>query len=88
MLLTSSPYGGDKSFSNYGIPVKYTQQFFWRSTPTAGLDNPYRPNNTYYNSFAGKTYKILLDDGAGGRDAQIITSKSSSNRVNDKWCSS
>lgn len=88
VLQTTNPYGGDKSFGGYGIPVKYTQQFFWRSTPTAGLDNPYRPNNTYYNSFAGKTYRILLDDGAGGRDAQIITSKSSGTRINDKWCSS
>ena len=57
-------------------------QFFWRSTPTAGLDNPYRNagtktigSTTYSSSgsqFPGRTYKILLDDGAGGKDASII----------------
>ena len=73
---TSTPYGGDKSFSNYGDPNKYTIQFFWRSSGTAGLDNPYLPTNPYYTQFAGRTYKILLDDGAGGKDAQILSDES------------
>jgi len=80
---TTNPYQGRNEFSNYGDPNKYVMQFFWRSTPTAGLDNPSRNagtktigSTTYAPSssqFAGRTYKILLDDGAGGRDASIIT---------------
>ena len=84
---TTNFYGGDSNFTNYGEPTKYTQQYFWRSTPTAGLDNPYRPNNSYYSSFPGKTFKILLDDGAGGLDAHIMRSDSTSGALNYKWCS-
>jgi len=73
---TNQPYGGDKSFGKYGDPNKYTIQFFWRSSGTAGLDNPYRSTNGYYTQFAGRTYRILLDDGAGGRDSVILSDES------------
>lgn len=79
---TTNPYQGRNEFSNYGDPNKYVMQFFWRSTPIAGLDNPYRNAGTKVvggrtiapssSQFAGRTYKILLDDGAGGRDASTI----------------
>jgi hypothetical protein len=69
---TNQPYGGNKSFGKYGDPNKYTIQFFWRSSGTAGLDNPYRSTNAYYAQFAGRTFRILLDDGAGGLDSAIL----------------
>lgn len=84
-LKTTSPYQGRNEFSNYGDPNKYVMQFFWRSTPTAGLDNPYRNSGTKVitiggikrtvttsSGFAGRTYRILLDDGAGRKDASTI----------------
>ena len=69
---TISPYGGDSEFSNYGEPTTYTIQFFWRSSSPAGLDNPYRNTNAYYNQFAGRTMRLLIDGGSGKRDSQVI----------------
>ena len=94
---TINPYQGRNEFSNYGTPVKYTKQFFWRSTPTAGLDNPSRNigtktigSTTYAPASAGnpgRTYKILLDDGAGFNNGRIIPAEfSTTNTAGYKGC--
>lgn len=75
-LKTISPYGGDSEFSNYGEPTTYTVQFFWRSSSPAGLDNPYRNTNPYFNQFAGRTMRLLIDGGSGKRDSQTIADES------------
>jgi hypothetical protein len=68
---TQSPYIND-GFDNYGLPNKVTFELHWRSSSPAGLDNPTRGSNAYYQQFAGQTYRILLDDGAGIREAAIL----------------
>lgn len=83
--ITASPYRND-SFFNYGYPNKISFEFHWKSTSLAGLDNPTRGSNAYYQQFAGRTYRILLDDGAALQETEILNEDALSQTSTIKGC--
>ena len=82
---TVSPYSSD-SFSNYGLPNKISFEFHWRSTSPAGLNNPTIGSNAYYQQFKGRTYRILLDDGAAILETAILNEDLLSQTSTVKGC--
>jgi hypothetical protein len=82
---TISPYRND-SFFNYGLPNKISFEFHWRSTSPAGLNNPTIGSNAYYQQFKGRTYRVLLDDGAALQETAILNEDLLSKTSTVKGC--
>ena len=59
-------------FGDYGEPKKHSIEFHWQSTTPMGLNNPTRGGNAYLNSFAGRTYRELLDDGMATAESLVL----------------
>ncbi len=69
--VSSYYYGGP--FGYYQEVKKHSIEFHWQSTSPAGLDNPTRGTNSYFQQFAGRTYRELYDDGIRKQESAILS---------------